>query len=39
LPSVSTSVDHLGLEMADPRQDAHDPDGIQLRFVSASESA
>jgi catechol 2,3-dioxygenase-like lactoylglutathione lyase family enzyme len=39
LPSASTSVDHLGLEVAEPRQDAHDPDGIRLRFVAASESA
>jgi catechol 2,3-dioxygenase-like lactoylglutathione lyase family enzyme len=39
LPSASTSVDHLGLEVAEPRRDAHDPDGIQLRFVTASESA
>jgi catechol 2,3-dioxygenase-like lactoylglutathione lyase family enzyme len=39
LPSASTSVGHLGLEVAEPRQDAHDPDGIRLRFVTASKSA
>ena len=34
LPSADAPVDHLGLEVAEPRQDGHDPDGIRLRFVT-----
>jgi catechol 2,3-dioxygenase-like lactoylglutathione lyase family enzyme len=34
LPSATTPVDHLGLEVPDPREDAHDPDGNRLTFVT-----
>jgi catechol 2,3-dioxygenase-like lactoylglutathione lyase family enzyme len=37
-PALPTSnpVDHLTLEVTEPRQDTHDPDGIRLTFVSAA---
>lgn len=38
LPSTSTLVDHLGLEVTEPRQDAHDPDGTRLTFVTTSKT-
>jgi catechol 2,3-dioxygenase-like lactoylglutathione lyase family enzyme len=33
-PTTTTPVDHLGLEVAERQPDAHDPDGIRLRFVT-----
>jgi catechol 2,3-dioxygenase-like lactoylglutathione lyase family enzyme len=31
--NATNPVDHLGLEVGEPRQETQDPDGIQLKFV------
>lgn len=38
LPPTSTHVNHLGLAVAEPRPDAHDPDGNRVLFVAGTSS-
>jgi catechol 2,3-dioxygenase-like lactoylglutathione lyase family enzyme len=38
LPSASTLIDHLGLEVAEPREETHDPDGNRLTFVTTPQT-
>jgi catechol 2,3-dioxygenase-like lactoylglutathione lyase family enzyme len=39
LPATAASIDHLGLGVIEPREDAQDPDGNRLRFVTTGPGA
>ena len=34
LPTTGPTINHLGLEVAEPRADAHDPDNNRFTFVT-----